>query len=71
VKLWISCTGKVRHATQHDAKKAVRNMGRRNLKGAVKVYRCRRCGGWHVGGVLRPVPARPARRAHRELEDMA
>lgn len=43
-----ACEGKRRHAGRQEAERALRRMKPR-AQGVLNVYRCRNCGGWHVG----------------------
>jgi len=56
-----SCLAKVRHTTQRRACIALGITLRQyhEKPGAIQVYRCRFCKGWHLGHVkLRPEPIR-------------
>jgi hypothetical protein len=49
-----ACRGKVRHATEADARKHLASMERRHaLKrrdgSRVQIFECRSCGGFHIG----------------------
>lgn len=55
-----SCTFKVRHETESDARKVAQ------VARGGGVYRCRNCGGWHVfGAPLDKVRRVPKRRSNR------
>lgn len=44
------CGDKTRHSTAADALTHIRNLkDRRRINGTVNAYRCRWCGGYHIG----------------------
>lgn len=48
---YCSCDGKIRHATEGAAKRHIAGINRRKPRGFLHAYRCKFCGGWHVGHV--------------------
>lgn len=44
-----SCKGKVRHASHEHAVIALVKTVRGGANGHMSAYRCRFCGGWHIG----------------------
>lgn len=45
-----ACDGKVRHETSWEARKAIRDLNRkRGYQGPMNAYKCKFCGGFHVG----------------------
>lgn len=44
------CGKKIRYVTQEEAKAAMGSMFRRcGYPGAMNIYHCKFCGGWHIG----------------------
>jgi hypothetical protein len=47
---YYGCTRKVRHETRQAARQTIKSMrARKPIEGVLTSYKCKFCGGWHVG----------------------
>lgn len=44
-----ACTGKIRYTTPEQAYSARRSTNRKHYTGPMNVYKCKFCGGYHIG----------------------